>query len=193
MTGDSEFGEMFFDDMRIPHENLIGEVGRGWYVAMGTLVAERGTGISLGAGGLTVRRVGDVDNLVELAKNTKRRGKAVWEDPTFRQRIAQFAIENEAMRYSHARADARRRKGIPTGDEVNIQKHFQAEKNQRQGEMVMEILGAYSQLMRGSKYAVNDGDWVHEALRSRGHTIEQGTSEINRNVIAERILGLPRR
>ena len=192
MTGESEFAEMFFDDMRIPHENLVGELGMGWYAAMGTLVAERGTGISLGAGGLTVRRVGDVGSLVELAKNTRRYGKAVWEGTTFRQRIAQFAIENEAIRCSVARSAARQRKGIPAGDEVNIMKLFQAEKNQRQGEMMLEIMGAYSQLVRGSKCVVKDGDLVYEALRSRGHTIEQGTSEINRNVIAERILGLPR-
>jgi len=62
----------------------------------------------------------------------------------------------------------------------------------RRGDMVMEILGSYSQLVSGSKYAVDDGDWVYDMLRARGATIEMGTSEINRNIIAERILGLPR-
>ena len=198
MSGDTEFCEMFFDDVRIPHENLVGEVGRGWYAAMATLVAERGgsgglASVGLHAPGLMVRRVGGVEGLVELARNTRRRGKVVWEDPTFRQRIAQFAIENEAMRYSGARANARLQKGIPMGDEVNIGKHFSAEARQRRAEMVMEIIGAYSQLVRGSKHAIGGGQLVYEALRSRGATIEAGTSEINRNVIAERILGLPRR
>jgi alkylation response protein AidB-like acyl-CoA dehydrogenase len=192
MTGESEFSELFFDNMRIPHENLIGELNMGWYAAMGTLVAERGGGISLGTGGVTVKRVGDVGHLVELARNTRRHGKAVWENTTFRQRIAQLAIENTAIECSGARAAARMAKGIPLADEVNISKLFMAEKNQRQGELMMEIMGAYSQLWQGSKYAINDGDFVYDALRSRGHTIEQGTSEINRNVIAERILGLPR-
>ena len=198
MSGDTEFCEMFFDDVRIPHKNLLGEVGRGWYVAMSTLVAERGgsgglASVGLHAPGLAVRRVGDVEGLVGLAKNARRRGKVLWEDPAVRQRIAQFAIENEAMRYSGARAAARLRKGIPMGDEVNIGKHFSAEARQRRGDMALEIIGAYSQLVRGSKYAVNDGQLVYEALRSRGATIEAGTSEINRNVIAERILGLPRK
>ncbi len=194
MSDDAQFSETFFDDMRVPHANMIGEEGRGWYVAMTVLEAERGGGMRIGEtfAGVQVTTLGGVDDLVELAKNTKRRGKVVWEDPAFRQRIAQFAIENEAMRYSGARAAARLQKGIPMGDEVNIGKHFSAESRQRRAELTMEIIGAYSQLVRGSKHAIGGGQMVYEALRSRGATIEAGTSEINRNVIAERILGLPR-
>ncbi len=195
MTGEAEFGEMFFDDMRIPHENLLGELGRGWYVAMATLTAERGGGSGLASIALSmdIRGPGStMSAIVELAKNTKRRGKTVWDDPTFRQRIAHFAIEAEAMRYSAARAVARRRKGVPTGFEVSAGKNFSAEMRQRRGDMVMEIIGAYSQLVRGSDHAIDDGQWVYNMLRSRGATIEMGTSEINRNIIAERILGLPR-
>ena len=87
---------------------------------------------------------------------------------------------------------AKMRKGIPLGNEPSVVKNFQAEMRQRRGDMVMEILGAYSQLVRGSEFAVDEGDWVYDMLRSRGATIEMGTSEINRNIIAERILGLPR-
>ncbi len=201
MTGEAEFAEMFFDNMRIPHENLLGELGRGWYVAMASLVAERSGGGGLAATGLGAG-LGDVawsmDSIVELAKNTKRRGKTVWEDPVFRQRIVQFAIEAESIRYSAARAAAKRRQGVPAGDEAALQnqasvgKNFVAEMRQRRADMVIEILGAYSQMVRGSKLAVDDGQWVYTMLRSRGATIEMGTSEINRNVIAERILGLPR-
>jgi len=191
MSGEAEFGEMFFDDMRIPHENLVGELNRGWYVAMTGLMAERGSGgtavVGIGGGSL-----GRVDSLIELAKNIKRYGKVVWEDPTFRQRIAQFAIENEAMRWSGTRMGARQRKGQLTGDEVSIGKVFSSEMRKRRADMVMEIIGAYSQLMRGDKRAVDNGDQVYQMLRVRGATIEMGTSEINRNIIAERVLGLPR-
>ncbi len=196
MTGGSEFCEMFFDNVRVPHENLIGELNRGWYAAMATLVAEREAGggfdnvdipASRGAAGLMV---GGVGGLVERARNTKRHGKVLWEDSAFRQRIAQFAIENEAINYSGARAAARLRKGIPVGDEVNIGKHFQAELEQRRAAMELEMIGAYAQLWGGPRSIAN-GAIVGAAL-SRGGTIAAGSSEINRNVIAERILGLPR-
>ncbi len=196
LTGGSEFCEMFFDDMRIPHENLIGELNMGWYSAMATLVAERDAGGGLDnvgiPAGLGVSGVGGMDSIVELARKTRRYGKAVWDDPAFRQRIAQLAIENEAMKHSGGRAVARLRKGIPMGDEVNIGKHFQAEREQRRSDLVMEIIGSYSQLWRGSKHAISGGAYVYGMLSSRGGTIAAGTSEINRNVIAERILGLPR-
>ncbi len=196
MTGGSEFCEMFFDDMRVPHANLIGELNMGWYSAMATLVAERdasgglaNVGIPASAG---VSGLGGMDSLVELAQNTRRYGKTVWDDPSFRQRIAQFAIESEAIRHSGGRAVARLRKGIPMGDEVNIGKHFMAEHETRRSDLVMEIIGARSQLWHGSKHSVAGGAHVYRMVAARGGTIAAGTSEINRNVIAERILGLPR-
>lgn len=200
MTGEAEFGEIFFDDMRLPDKNRMGEMNKGWYVAMTALAAERsgggafytGQGLTVGGGRGVRRGIGAVNNIVELAKDTKRRGKVVWADPVFRQRIAQLAIENEAMRCSGARMVAKMRKGGATGNEASIVKNFQAELRKRQGDLVMEIIGAYSQLMRGSKRAIDEGDWVYDMLRARGATIEMGTSEINRNIIAERILGLPR-
>ena len=194
MSGETEFGEMFFDDMRIPHKNMIGEEGRGWYVALATLGAERGGGIT-GAGvslGLLMRGVGGVDSLIRLAKDTKRYGKTVWEDAIYRQRIAQIAIENQAQRYSGTRMAVKARRKELTGSEPSIGKIYRSELRKRQGDMVMEIIGAYSQLMRGDPRAIDDGAQVYAMLRSRGATIEMGTSEINRNIIAERILGLPR-
>ncbi len=194
MTGETEFGEMFFDNMRIPHENLLGELNRGWYVALTSLTAERSGGAGMASMGYGGRRGrGGIDAIIDLARKTKRRGKVVWDDAVFRQRIAQFAIEGEALRYSAIRAAARMRKGIEgPGNEMSVGKNFSAEMRQRREDMVIEMLGSHSQLVRGSKGAIDDGLWVYLMLRSRGATIEMGTSEINRNIIAERILGLPR-
>ena len=201
ITGESEFGEIFFDDMRIPHENMLGEEGRGWYVAMTTLAAERSGGGAAAsaaatdpasAAGLLTGGTSSIESLIELTKNTKRRGGAIWEDATFRQKIAQLAIEARAMRHSGTRLAINMRQGKATGNEVSIRKNFQSERRKRQGDMVIEIIGAYSQLMRGDLRAIDHGDLVYAMLRARGATIEMGTSEINRNIIAERILGLPR-
>lgn len=194
MSFDAEFSETFFDNMRVPHANMVGEEGQGWYVAMTVLEAERGGGIRIGEtiAALGVTTLGGVDDLVELAKNTKRRGKIVWEDPLFRQRIAQFAIENEAIRASTARMRVKAQRRQLTGHEQSIVSVFRREKNQRQSNMVAEILGANMQFIRGDKRAPKDGSWAYTFLRSRGNTIETGTTEINRGIIAERLLGLPR-
>jgi len=197
MSGEAEFGEIFFDDMRIPAKNMMGEQGKGWYIAMTALMAERsgGGGFYGGSAGLAElgdRRTATIDNLVELAKNTRKQGEAVWDNPYYRQQIAQFDIETQALRWMGARMIEGISKGQPLGNEASLAKNFQAEMRKRRGDMVMEILGSYSQLVSGSKYAVDDGDWVYDMLRARGATIEMGTSEINRNIIAERILGLPR-
>ncbi len=194
MTGDAEFGETFFDNMRVPHANMVGEEGQGWYVAMATLEAERGGGMQFVTPSrrIELTTLGGVDNFVELAKNTKRRGNIVWEDPVFRQRIAQFAIENEAMRCSRERMRVKAQKRQLTGNEQSIGSIFSREKNQRQANMVAEIMGANIQFMRGDSRALDDGSWTYTFLRTRGNTIETGTTEINRGIIAERILGLPK-
>ena len=131
-------------------------------------------------------------SLVNLAKETCRYGKPIWEDASFRHKIVQIAMEQEAMRCSGRRMVARIRKGIMPTNEASMIKNFQAEMRRRHGDLAMEIIGAYSQLTRGSKRAINEGSWVYQMIRARGATIEMGTSEVNRNIIAERILGLPR-
>lgn len=194
MTGDAEFSETFFDNVRIPHANILGEEGQGWYVAMATLEAERGGGIQFVAPSrrLEPMTLGGVDTYVELAKNTKRRGVTVWDDPLFRQRIAQFAIENEAMKHSRERMRVKAMKRQLTGNEQSIGSIFSREKNQRQANMVAEIMGAGIQFMRGDPRALDDGSWTYTFLRTRGNTIETGTTEVLRGIIAERMLGLPR-
>jgi alkylation response protein AidB-like acyl-CoA dehydrogenase len=178
ITGHAEFNEIFFTDVQIPKENLLGEIGGGWQVAMTTLLHERGTlGFALAATlDVAVRK------LVALAKE---RGV---NDPILRDRIAREWIELQALRYTNYRALTTLTKtGVP-GPEGSISKLVWSENNQRLTKLALEILGSHAQLTNGG----SDGYWQYQQLRSRGNTIEAGTSEILRNIVAERVLGLPR-
>jgi alkylation response protein AidB-like acyl-CoA dehydrogenase len=183
MSGESEFCEIFFRDVRVPAENVIGEVNDGWKVAMGTLMHERGT---FGAGlQVTYRR--NFNRLVEIAHETHRS-----EDPVIRQKLAQCYAEIEVMRLNQLRAFSRiNETGVP-GPEGSIQKIFWSELNQRFQQIAMEIMGPYGQLEHGAADAFDDGQWAYGYLRSRGNTIEAGTSEIQRNIIGHFVLGLPK-
>jgi alkylation response protein AidB-like acyl-CoA dehydrogenase len=172
ITGHPEFNEIFFSDVRVPKKNLLGEIGGGWQVAMTTLLHERGTlGFALSATlDVAVRR------LVALAKE-----RAV-DDPMLLDRIAREWVELQALRFTNYRALTTLTKtGIP-GPEGSASKLVWSEANQRLTKLALEILGAPEA----------DEYWQYQQLRSRGNTIEAGTSEILRNIVAERVLGLPR-
>jgi alkylation response protein AidB-like acyl-CoA dehydrogenase len=171
ITGEAEFNEIFFSDAEVPRENLLGEVGGGWQVAMTTLLHERGT-LGFALGGALEAQVG---RLVAL---TKRRGA---DDPLIRDRVATEWIELQALKLTNYRSlTTLMQTGIP-GPEGSGSKLHWSEQNQRLTKLAMEILDGE-----------DDGYWRHQQLRSRGNTIEAGTSEILRNIIAERVLGLPR-
>jgi alkylation response protein AidB-like acyl-CoA dehydrogenase len=188
MSGESEFGEIFFRDVRVPVENVVGKVNEGWGVAMGTLMHERGT---FGAA-LQVNYRRNFNRLVEIAKAIDRNGKPASEDPVIRQKLAQCYAEIEVMRLNQLRAFSRiNETGVP-GPEGSIQKIFWSELNQRFQQVAMEILGPYGQLSHGSPDAFDEGQWAYGYLRSRGNTIEAGTSEIQRNIIGHFVLGLPK-
>jgi alkylation response protein AidB-like acyl-CoA dehydrogenase len=180
ITGHAEFNEIFFTDVQVAKENLLGEVGDGWQVAMTTLLHERGTlGFALAA---TLDAA--VRKLVALAKE---RGVT---DPVLHDRIAREWIELQAIRYTNLRSlTALVKTGIP-GPEGSVSKLVWSENNQRLTKLALEILGSHATLTDGS--GVADGYWQYQQLRSRGNTIEAGTSEILRNIVAERVLGLPR-
>ncbi len=180
ITGHAEFNEIFFTDVHVPKENLLGEVGGGWQVAMTTLLHERGTlGFALAA---TLDAA--VRKLIALAKERK------VTDAILRDRIAREWIELQALRYTNMRSLSTLVKtGIP-GPEGSSSKLVWSENNQRLTKLALEVLGSHAQLTDGGGYA--DGYWQYQQLRSRGNTIEAGTSEILRNIIAERVLGLPR-
>jgi alkylation response protein AidB-like acyl-CoA dehydrogenase len=188
MSGESEFGEIFFRDVRVPVANVVGKVNEGWSVAMGTLMHERGT---FGAA-LQVNYRRNFNRLVEIAKTIDRNGKPASEDPVIRQKLAQCYAEIEVMRLNQLRAFSRiNETGVP-GPEGSIQKIFWSELNQRFQQVAMEILGPYGQLAHGSPDAYDEGAWAYGYLRSRGNTIEAGTSEIQRNIIGHFVLGLPK-
>jgi alkylation response protein AidB-like acyl-CoA dehydrogenase len=188
ITGEAEFNEMFFDEVRVPRANLLGPLNEGWRVATTTLMNERGTSALA-----TVMRYRIVfDEIVDLARSVKRDGKPASQDPVMRQQLAQFYVDLEMMRFTAYRTFSNILKGGNPGPEGSISKLAWSELNQRMMELVMGLEGPASQLMRGSPHAVEGGRWQHHFLRSRANTIEAGTSEIQRNILAERVLGLPR-
>jgi alkylation response protein AidB-like acyl-CoA dehydrogenase len=188
MTGETEFNELFFHDVQVPAENVVGKVNQGWGVAMGTLMHERGT---FGAGlQVTYRR--NMERLIELAHSTRRNGHTAAEDPLVRQKLAQCYAEIEIMRANQMRAFSRiSATGVP-GPEGSIMKIFWSELNQRVQQIAQELLGPYGQLQAGDDHAVDNGMWSYGYLRTRGNTIEAGTSEIQRNIIGHFVLGLPK-
>ena len=186
MTGTAEFNEMFFTNVRVPRENIIGTLNDGWRIAMTTLLHERGT---LGFA-LSVQARIALDELITLAKQQKINGRPSIEDPVVRQRIAQLHVEIEAMRLNNYRALGTIMKtGIP-GPEGSLGKLLWSESVKRLGDLAIELLGPSGLLT--SAAAPEVARWQHMALRARAHTIEAGTSEVLRNIIAERVLGLPK-
>ena len=173
ITGEAEFNEIFFSDVEVPVENRLGEEGDGWQVAMTTLLHERAT---LGFA-LTSTLDAAFGRLLEDARE---RDPA----PHVREALAGEWIELQALRFTNYRAlGTYERTGVP-GPEGSGVKLRWSEANQRLTKLAREL--------HGPAGILDDGWWNHQQLRSRGNTIEAGTSEVLRNIIAERVLGLPR-
>lgn len=188
MTGESEFNELFFRDVRVPVDNVLGKVNDGWNVAVSTLMHERG---SYGARlHLIFKR--NINRLIQIARTTPRNGRMAADDPVVRQKLGQCVAEIEIMRLNQLRAFSRiTATGVP-GPEGSIQKIFWSELNQRLQQLAQEILGPYGQLLAADAHAVDKGAWSYGYLRTRGNTIEAGTSEVQRNIIGHFVLGFPR-
>ena len=186
ITGDPEFNEVFFTDVRVPRESMLGKPGEGWNVAMTTLLHERGT---LGFA-LTAALERQLRNLLRLAKQTSPDGSRPGDDPVVRDRLAQQWIDLQALRFTNYRSlTALEKTGVP-GPEGSVAKLHWSETNQRLTKLALSLQGLASQL--DGDGAIWDGFWQYQQLRSRGNTIEAGTSEVLRNIIAERVVGLPR-
>ena len=181
ITGDPEFNEIFLTDVRVPVTNVVGEIGEGWQVAMTTLLHERGT---LGFA-LTARLDVALRRLITTARKT-----GAIDDPLVRDRIAQLHVDLQALRFTNYRSlTALLRTGIP-GPEGSVAKLHWSETNQRLTSLALELLGPDAQLSGPDGFW--GGYWQYQQLRSLGNTIEAGTSEVLRNIVAERVLGLPR-
>ena len=188
ITGEAEFSEVFFDEVRLPRESLLGPINEGWKVAMTILAHERGTS----AIKYQIRFRTELDNLINLSKAMTRNGEVLSKDPLVQQKLAQCFIEVEVLKYNIYRAVSQIMRNGKPGPESSIIKLFWSEMDRRQKETGMELLGLYSQLVQHSKGAIDGGQWPRAFLWSRAGTIYAGSSEIQRNIIAERVLGLPR-
>jgi alkylation response protein AidB-like acyl-CoA dehydrogenase len=175
LTGEAEFNELFIEGAHIPDENVVGGVGNGWMVAITTLMNERaGLGASA-ALGLSQT----LDELIDLANE-----RGLSSDPILRDRVAQLRIGIEALRRGAMRAlTATMKVGTP-GPEGSIAKLQWADVNQAMTELALEV-GGVEALESGS-------NWAYKFLRSRANSIEGGTSDVLKNIVAERVLGLPK-
>ena len=175
ITGQPEFNELFMEEAEIPDDNVIGGVGNGWQVAITTLMHERATL----AFGLQVQIKIAIGELMELVRE---RGLA--DDPLTRQRIGQLYIEAEVLRLNAYRGLTRIMKdGVP-GPEGSLGKWQWSEVAQALTDTAMEV--------RGAEAPLAESEWSYRFLRARANSIEGGTTEILKNIVAERVLGLPR-
>jgi alkylation response protein AidB-like acyl-CoA dehydrogenase len=186
MTGEAWFNEVFFDGVRVPVANVVGEIGDGWSVILDTLSHER---VSASP---HARLEAELVALRDLARRVPYKGGVAADDPVIRQRIAQFTIELTALRTSAYRNAAVIESTGAPGPEGSTLKLGWSELDQRVKSCAVEMLGPYGLLGADDPRAVDDGHWSHELMWSRAASIYAGTSEIQRNVIAERVLGLPR-
>jgi alkylation response protein AidB-like acyl-CoA dehydrogenase len=191
ITGEAEFNEVYFTDVKIPKENILGSLGDGWRVSLAILMNER---VAIG-GNVRERGSGAPGHLVQLWKDQE------LDDPVTKDKLISLWIEQEAVRLTNMRAFENREKGTP-GPEGSTSKLYEAEINKASYEFGMEMLGNDGLLFpRGYELTQPELNFENETfgftdtqslfLRSRANSIEGGTSEIMRNIIAERVLGLP--
>jgi hypothetical protein len=186
MAGSAFFAEVFFDDVRVPLENRLGDEHRGWQVTVSALAHER-SGIAE-----VTSLVRTLDDIKALARRCTKGGRPALEDAAVRRRIARAETRIEAMRLNGLRFLTRQLKGDPLSSETSINKLHRAALEIELGELALELQGSAGQYTHGSEEAVDGGKWQHFALSWPEVVIGGGTPNIQRNIIAERILGLPK-
>jgi alkylation response protein AidB-like acyl-CoA dehydrogenase len=188
LTGGAEFNEVFFENVRVPKPQLVGQLNDGWRIAMTTLTHERGSA----SFGTQVQMKRALDNIIDVAKKVKRHGQPLSADPVIRQKLAQAYIRVDVMRLNNYRSITNHLRGQPPGPEASLDKLYWSEMNKWMQEIGQEILGPFSQLDPESRHYPTSVNLQQSFLWSRAETIYSGTSEIQKNIIGERVLGLPR-
>jgi len=186
INGDAEFNEVFFDNVHVPKANLIGEKNQGWQVAMTTLMFERVTFDVLSPVEAALQQ------LIEVVKLGASSVLAVNVDASVRQQVARFYTELQAIKYSSLRQLTRQLRGDPPGPESSLVKLAASELNLRVVQFATALFGSAGQVVSGSERGIDSGYWMHCALSTHLFTIAGGTSEIQRNILGERVLGLPK-
>jgi alkylation response protein AidB-like acyl-CoA dehydrogenase len=185
MTGARHFNQVFLEDVRVPVENIVGERNQGWQVALTTLAFERSSGQER----IMMNRVRE---LAQLARSLTRDGRSLAEDAQVRQKIGEFAADAAAIRYTGFRQLTRQLKGLPPGPEGSAIKLSASELGLRMASFALELLGPFGQVERGDPLAADHGLWTRRMLEARGPMIYSGANEIQRNILGERVLGLPK-
>jgi len=186
MTGDAGFNEVFFEDVRVPRENLIGGLNNGWQVANATLAHERNM---LGS---TMRTQQTFQKLLRLARTQRRNGGPASADPVIRQRLADLALRVETMKLEAYRQLTNALRGRPAGISASVSKLVTTELNHDIARTALEIMGSYGPLARKDPRVRDAGIWPLDFMYSLGLIIGGGTSQIQKNIIAERGLGMPK-
>jgi alkylation response protein AidB-like acyl-CoA dehydrogenase len=183
MTGEAEFNETFLDNVRVPVENLVGKENEGWAVAITTLAYERDL--------LTfIRHISLRNALHRLVKLVQARGRAA--DPVIRQKVAALWIGEQALQLNAYRSLTRILRGGQPGPEGSTSKLFWSHLDQELAQVATEVIGPASQLTDESPWAPDAGQWEFYALLAQASGIRAGTTEILKNILGERVLGLPK-
>jgi alkylation response protein AidB-like acyl-CoA dehydrogenase len=191
MTGEAGFNEVHLENVVVPDHMRIDAVGTGWKVAMSTLTNERGAGVGVGAVASSESPFAAIEQIIEIAKNTRRNGTPLWDNPLWRDRIMKLYVRIEASAQNFRRVRIKELNGgamrIPlqgklVGSEISQEVHG----------LALSILGLSSSLYVGDENAVEDGKWALGYMNTYTGTISGGSSEIQRNILGERVLGLPK-
>jgi alkylation response protein AidB-like acyl-CoA dehydrogenase len=189
ISGENEFNETFFDDVRVPVKNLVGDVNQGWQIAMTTLAYERGPEDALAR---QIRFKQELNTLLKTVARKQRGATMAIDDPVLRDRLGKSIIEMEIMRLSCLRSFSRSLKGEPRGADASMMKLYWSHAAQEMYESALSALGPEAMISGNDPLSAARGRFQLSYLHSKAFSIYSGSSEIQRNIIGERVLGLPK-
>jgi alkylation response protein AidB-like acyl-CoA dehydrogenase len=188
ITGEAEFNEVFLENVRVAASNVVGKVNEGWGVAITTLSYERDVLTMIRH--ISLRTA--LERLIALAKRTRRNGRLASAEPVIRQKLAGLMVAERCLQLNGYRSLTKILKGGAPGPEGSTSKLFWSQVDQDLAEIATEVIGPYSQIAAPSSWAVDEGQWEFYCCLARGSGIRAGTTEILRNILGERVLGLPK-